>query len=120
MNYKFILIFVLSILYIFFYQLSFDITVDSSFYSSDDKLWAHRVLNPSDAKSLSKEFNGVEIDVFFNSKLSCFEVKHHGQFSELTLSEYYSLTKTLNLKYWIDFKNLSKINANKSIEFHLY
>ena len=116
MNYKFLLIFVLSTLYIFFYQLSFDITVDSSFYSSDDKLWAHRVLNPSDAKSLSKEFNGIEIDVFFNSKLSCFEVKHHGQFSELTLSEYYSLTKTLNLKYWIDFKNLSKINANKSIE----
>ena len=116
MNYKFLLIFVLSTLYIFFYQLSFDITVDSSFYSSDDKLWAHRVLNPSDAKSLSKEFNGIEIDVFFNSKLSCFEVKHHGQFSELSLSEYYSLTKTLNLKYWIDFKNLSKINANKSIE----
>ena len=116
MNYKFLLIFVLSTLYIFFYQLSFDITVDSSFYSSDDKLWAHRVLNPSDAKSLSKEFNGVEIDVFFNSKLSCFEVKHHGQFSELTLSEYYSLTKTINLKYWIDFKNLSKKNANKSIE----
>ena len=64
----FLLIFVLSTLYIFFYQLSFDISVDSSFYSSDDKLWAHRVLNPSDAKSLSKEFNGVEIDVFFNSK----------------------------------------------------
>ena len=69
MNYKFLFIFVLSTLYIFFYQLSFDISVDPNFYSSDDKLWAHRVLSPSDAKSLSQEFNGVEIDVFFNSKL---------------------------------------------------
>ena len=116
MNYKFLFIFVLTTLYVFFYQLSFDISVDSSFYSSDDKLWAHRVLNPSDAKSLSKEFNGVEIDVFFNSKLNCFEVKHHGEFSDLTLSEYYSQTKKTNLKYWIDFKNLSNKNANKSIE----
>ena len=116
MNYKFLLIFVLSTLYIFFYQLSFDITVDSSFYSSDDKLWAHRVLNPSDAKSLSKEFNGIEIDVFFNSKLNCFDVKHHGEFSEFTLAEYYDLTKKDNLKYWIDFKNLDKKNVNQSIE----
>jgi hypothetical protein len=116
MNYKLLFIFVLSTLYVFFYQLSFDISVDSTFYSSDNKLWAHRVLNPSDAKNLSKEFNGVEIDVFFNSKLNCFEVKHHGEFSDLTLSEYYSQTKKTNLKYWIDFKNLSNKNANKSIE----
>lgn len=116
MNYKFLFIFVLSTLYVFFYQLSFDISVDSSFYSSDDKLWAHRVLNPSDANSLSKEFNGVEIDVFFNSKLNCFDVKHHGELSEFTLSEYYDITKKTNLKYWIDFKNLDKKNVNKSIE----
>ena len=116
MNYKFLLIFVLSTLYIFFYQLSFDITVDSSFYNSDDKLWAHRVLNPSDAKSLSKEFNGVEIDVFFNSKSNCFDVKHHGDFSGITLAEYYNLTKKTDLKYWIDFKNLNKKNSNKSVE----
>ena len=116
MNYKLLFIFFLSTLYVFFYQLSFDISVDSTFYSSDNKLWAHRVLNPSDAKNLSKEFNGVEIDVFFNSKLNCFEVKHHGEFSDLTLSEYYSQTKKTNLKYWIDFKNLSNKNANKSIE----
>ena len=116
MNYKFLLIFVLSTLYIFFYQLSFDISVNSSFYSSDNKLWAHRVLNPSDANSLSKEFNGVEIDVFFNSKSNCFDVKHHGDFSEITLAEYYNLTKKTDLKYWIDFKNLNKKNSNKSIE----
>jgi hypothetical protein len=116
MNYKLLFIFFSSTLYVFFYQLSFDISVDSTFYSSDNKLWAHRVLNPSDAKNLSKEFNGVEIDVFFNSKLNCFEVKHHGEFSDLTLSEYYSQTKKTNLKYWIDFKNLSNKNANKSIE----
>jgi hypothetical protein len=65
---------------------------------------------------LSKEFNGVEIDVFFNSKLNCFDVKHHGELSEFTLSEYYDLTKKTNLKYWIDFKNLDKKNVNKSIE----
>lgn len=116
MNYKFLFIFVLSTLYVFFYQLSFDISVDSSFYSLDDKLWAHRVLNPSDANSLSKEFNGVEIDVFFNSKLNCFDVKHHGELSEFTLSEYYDITKKTNLKYWIDFKNLDKKNVNQSIE----
>ena len=116
MIYKFLFFILLSISYIFFYQLSFDNTVDSSFYNSDDKLWAHRVLNPSDAKSLSKEFNGVEIDVFFNSKSNCFDVKHHGDFSEITLAEYYNLTKKTDLKYWIDFKNLNKKNSNKSVE----
>ena len=63
--------------------------------AQDNKLWAHRVLNPNDAKNLSNEFNGVEIDVFFNSKLNCFDVKHHGDFSEITLARY--IKKTLNL-----------------------
>ena len=86
MNYKFLFFLVLSTLYIFFYQLSFDISVNSSFYNSDNKLWAHRVLNPNDAKNLSNEFNGVEIDVFFNSTLNCFDVKHHGDFSLTSIS----------------------------------
>ena len=116
MNYKFLFFLVLSTLYIFFYQLSFDISVNSSFYNSDNKLWAHRVLNPNDAKNLSNEFNGVEIDIFFNSTLNCFDVKHHGDFSEITLAEYYNLTKKTDLKYWIDFKNLNSKNVNKSIE----
>ena len=38
------------------------------FYESLDKYWAHRVLDPQTANKLSAKFNGIELDVFFDSE----------------------------------------------------
>ena len=115
MNNKIILILIAIFSYLgFFFYPSSKIS-STGFYNLNDKLWAHRVLNLSEINKLSKEFPGFELDVFYNKKLNQFDVKHHGNYSELSLDEYFSNCQEFNLKYWIDFKNLNKNNVTDAV-----
>ena len=115
MNNKIILILIAIFSYLgFFFYPSSKIS-STGFYNLNDKLWAHRVLNLSEINKLSKQFPGFELDVFYNKKLNQFDVKHHGNYSELSLDEYFSNCQEFNLKYWIDFKNLNKNNVTDAV-----
>ena len=115
MNNKIILILIAVFSYVgFFFYPSSKIS-STGFYNLNDKLWAHRVLNLSEINKLSKQFPGFELDVFYNKKLNQFDVKHHGNYSELSLDEYFSNCQEFNLKYWIDFKNLNKNNVTDAV-----
>tara|TARA_B100001741_G_scaffold283846_1_gene259048 strand:- start:152 stop:871 length:720 start_codon:yes stop_codon:yes gene_type:complete len=115
MYYKFLILLLLVLVYvIFLFFPSIELSSDG-FYESEDKLWAHRVNNLKDIKPLSKDFKGFELDVFYNQSLNQFDVKHHGKYTELSLNQYFSYSKDLSLKYWIDFKNLNKNNVIDAI-----
>ena len=109
----FFLLFALAYLIFLFYPYS-DVSGDI-FYDSEEKLWAHRVLDVNQIEDLSNEFNGFEVDVFYNSNKNIFDVKHHGNESDISLDEYFKACKDLSLKFWIDFKNLNENNTNSSI-----
>ena len=85
---KFLLFILIVLGYVIFILFPSNDLSSDGFYESDDKLWAHRVNNLKDIKSLSKEFKGFEIDVFYNKNLNQFNVKHHGKYSQLSLAEY--------------------------------
>jgi hypothetical protein len=88
----------------------------NAFYNqTNNKLWAHRVNSPQQANLLSKEFPGVEIDVFFHPETSIFEVKHDAHQQGVSLEQYLSEVKTPEkLYYWIDCKNLNLRTRNKA------
>ena len=109
----FFLLLALAQLVFLFYPYS-DVSGDI-FYDSEEKLWAHRVLDVNQIEDLSNEFNGFEVDVFYNSNKNIFDVKHHGNESDISLDEYFKACKDLSLKFWIDFKNLNENNTNSSI-----
>ena len=116
MKLKSIILWLLIIFYIIFYYISFSNSSERIFYDSSDKLWAHRVLNIDEVNVLSKDFQGVELDVFFNLNDKCFEIKHHEPHSNINLNEYFSSTDSiLSLKFWIDFKNLNSENVDSSL-----
>ena len=115
MNNKIILFLIAIFSYVVFFFYPSSKISTSGFYNLNDKLWAHRVLNLSEINKLSKEFPGFELDVFYNKKLNQFDVKHHGDYSELSLDEYFSICQEFNLKYWIDFKNLNKNNVTDAV-----
>jgi len=132
MKFRYVILCMLIIFYIIFYTIPFsrihgqkEILENKNgnvskageiFYDSSDKLWPHRVLSTDEVNMLSKDFKGVEIDVFYNSKNQCFDIKHHGTYSNINLQKYFASTDSiLSLKFWIDFKNLNSDNVNLSI-----
>ena len=80
------------------------------FYNHSNKYWAHRVLDPSTANDISAKFNGVELDVFFESNKSIFDVRHHGSFKGNSLIRYLSKINNPDMYFWIDLKNLNTSN----------
>ena len=86
------------------------------FYDLDDKLWAHRILDPNKLNSLSDEFIGYEIDVYFDNEKKKFKISHHGESNNYNLISYLNEIKGLdNVKLWIDFKNLDSLNVESSV-----
>jgi hypothetical protein len=73
-----------------------------------DKIWAHRVDRISDAKSKAAEFNGIEVDLFYNALEDDFYVRHDEDAPD-TLKLDVFLDSVLTIKdyyFWFDFKNL--------------
>ncbi len=73
------------------------------------EIWAHRCNSVETAERLMHLVQGLELDVHFNSMNNRYYVKHDfTQPDTLLLSEYLTrITDSHDLKYWLDFKNLS-------------
>ena len=101
-------------LYLVFYNSSIYNKSVPIFYNNLNKYWAHRVLDPQVANNLSVKFNGVELDVFFESDKSLFDVRHHGSFKGNYLIDYLSDINN-DMCFWIDLKNLNPSNVSSVI-----
>ena len=108
---NFILIFTIIYSLFYFSPLSY-ISVEKSNFCNN-KIWKHRFLDPISNFNLMNNFNGFEVDVFYNHNKNIFEVKHHGKKSKLNLSEYFSFFENDKF-FWIDFKNLNESNLIES------
>jgi len=81
-----------------------------------DKLWKHRVNTAKEANETLKEFNGIEIDVFFMEALNEFQTGHDAP-SGISLETYFdSIPNCSQFYYWIDFKNLNTYNTFAAVE----
>ena len=91
---------------------NFDLPAPTPLYDfPDNKLWAHQVNTVEDANAKLKEFDGIEIDVYFFEGDNEFHTGHDVA-SELTLDQLFNgIPRCSKYYYWIDFKNLSDENA---------
>lgn len=105
-----IVVFIFS--YAVFYFIPFSLVRSELFFDDiENKLWAHRMLDPLKDNQILDEFKGFEVDVFFNKNNNHFEVKHHISDSDYLLENYFSDFENIDNKYfWIDFKNLDSDN----------
>ena len=103
------------VLYLVFYDSSIYEKSVPIFYNHSNKYWAHRVLDHQIANDLSVKYNGVELDVFFESDKSLFDVRHHGSFKGNSLIVYLSKINNNDMYFWIDLKNLNSSNISSII-----
>lgn len=81
------------------------------------KVWAHRVNSLEKLNYTQKFYNGIELDLVFDSISNTFDVNHPPAKSvNLNLDTYFSNINNKEVKLWLDFKNLSENNAEKSAE----
>lgn len=81
------------------------------------KVWAHRVNSVDKLNYTQKFYSGVELDVVFDSVSNTFDVNHPPDSSiNLNLDTYFSEITNKEVKLWLDFKNISETNAQKSVE----
>ncbi|WP_298878880.1 DUF2181 domain-containing protein [uncultured Polaribacter sp.] len=114
---------ILLYLFIFYLTISIIVNFQNEFftYFYKEKIWVHRVNSIEKLKETNSKFNGIELDVVFNTKTNVFDVNHPPAKSiNLSLYKYLSSIKlNSNNLFWIDFKNLStsnKINACLKLE----
>ncbi len=82
----------------------------------ENKLWKHRVNTASEANEALKEFNGIELDVFYMDNENEFQTGHDFP-TGISLDSYFdSIANCSQYYYWIDFKNLNSTNAFESVE----
>ncbi|NVN95358.1 MAG: hypothetical protein HXX18_08770 [Bacteroidetes bacterium] len=81
----------------------------------NNKLWKHRVNTAKEANEALKEYNGIELDVFFVDGASEFQTGHDSP-SGISLESYFdSITNCSQYYYWLDFKNLSNYNISSAV-----
>lgn len=81
------------------------------------KVWAHRVNSLEKLNYTQNFYQGIELDLVFDSISYTFDVNHPpAESANLNLDTYFSKISDKNLKLWLDFKNLSEHNAEKSAE----
>lgn len=81
------------------------------------KVWAHRVNSLEKLNYTQKLYQGIELDLVFDSISNTFDVNHPPTKSvNLDLDKYFSNINNKEVKLWLDFKNLSEDNAEKSSE----
>lgn len=87
------------------------------YYGYQTKVWAHRVNSIEKLNYTQKFYQGVELDLVFDSITQTFDVNHPPANSiHLDLETYFSNIKNKEIKLWLDFKNLSETNAKTSSE----
>jgi len=81
------------------------------------KVWAHRVNSLEKLNYTQKFYQGIELDLVFDSITQTFDVNHPPDPSiKLNLDTYFSKINNKEIKLWLDFKNLSEANAEKATE----
>lgn len=81
------------------------------------KVWAHRVNSLKKLNYTQRFYQGIELDLVFDSINNTFDVNHPPAKSvNLDLDIYFSNINDKDLKLWLDFKNLTEANAEKSAE----
>ena len=117
-SYIFILLFLIIIYYVFYYTPIHIFENKSFFYQNNDKFWAHRVLTEDEYNNSSLVFNGVEIDLYFDSLNNYFLIKHDKIVNNQTLQDFLGSIDNSKMFYWFDLKNLSsKITKNDRFIF---
>jgi hypothetical protein len=83
-----------------------------------DKIWLHRVNSLERAKLMSGKYEGMELDITFDTLKNTFDVGHPPSPSiGLTLDDYFSNIPSISTHaFWLDFKNLREDNKMKA--FH--
>lgn len=82
----------------------------------NDKIWAHRVNSIEKKKEVSNKFSGIEVDLVYDQTKNIFDVNHPPAVSiNLSLYEYLQANPNTNIGYWLDYKNLESVNAEKSV-----
>lgn len=85
----------------------------------ESKLWKHGVYSKWEAKELEGVFDGLEVDVIYSPEKNNIYVGRvvADTIKNLPLDEWFSvLNEPSKTYYWIDFKNLSKENADSAFE----
>jgi len=81
------------------------------------KVWAHRVNSLEKLNYTQKLYQGIELDLVFDSITQTFDVNHPPDPSiKLDLDTYFSNINNKEIRLWLDFKNLSEANAEKATE----
>ena len=103
---KFLLI---TILFIIYYYFPYKIEA-TGFY---DKVWAHQVNSIEKLNSALNYFDGIELDLVYNSKKNLFDVNHPPTTSiGLNFEDYLNEIEKNHFPYiWLDIKNINKENA---------
>jgi len=89
-----------------------------------NKLWAHQMNSPDTALKRIQEFNGIELDVIFETELNKFNVRHdiEAASSDIYLDAYFKILEKSDMQiyYWLDFKNLESNNLQPAIDRLLF
>lgn len=108
------------LIFVFFYILFYYAPIYTQnirpMFDNQDKLWAHRVLDTVEVNKVSKDFLGVEIDVFYDSTNNILDVRHHGEFQDKSFETFLNNINKKDLYLWVDLKNLNANNLNSVIE----
>ena len=106
--------------FVFYYASIHSFEKKSFFYQNNDKFWAHRVLTEDEFNNSSLVFNGVEIDLYFDSLNNYFLIKHDKIVNNQTLKDFLASVDNNKMFYWFDLKNLSYKNYKKSYDRFLH
>lgn len=91
---------------------------DTEFQYPKSKIWKHGVYSKYDAAKYENDFDGLEVDIVYSSEkdnLFIGRVEDDANKGVLFDDWLAVLNKPSKLKYWIDFKNLSKDNCDNAI-----
>ena len=103
---------------LFFIAISF-LSCQKEYKYPESKLWKHGVYSKWEAKELEGVFDGLEVDVIYSHEKNNIYVGRvvDDTIKNLPLDEWFSvLNEPSKTYYWIDFKNLSKENADSAFE----
>ena len=116
----FIVLILIIFYYVFYYTSVHSFEKKSFFYQNIDKFWAHRVLTEDEFNNSSLVFNGVEIDLYFDSLNNHFLIKHDKMVNNQTLKDFLGSVDNSKMFYWFDLKNLSSKNYKNSYDRFLF
>ncbi len=86
----------------------------------DQKKWRQAVNTIEKVNQLDKRIAGFEMDVYFDTAKKCLEVYHDSSaYSSLNITSILRIyrSRELTASIWLDFKNLSSVNAAPALQY---